>query len=338
MLFWLVLWPLSPEAHAQTQAPVQVRWRLPTACPRPARLESDLAAMLGARLESARPLLADVDVQTSAPQQYDLTLRVEGASGRAERSLALHSCAEVERAVVLLVTTALQMDALGTSDVGASEVATASSMEAREPRDVQPPPEVEPPPETLPPRAAVRAPEEVAPLTPRRPPSFWLRLGAAVDVAALPGVTVGPFAGVGLHLRPFRIWLDGRYFLPRERTDPGSSQPAEIGLFTGAVGGAYALTMGAVTFGPAAEIELGVLRARVLGEFADGSVRTAWAALMGGAHAEVAVRSGVALALDAFLGLPLRRPGFVVADQAAFYRTSTLTARFALGVRVHLGP
>lgn len=301
---------------------------MPSACPRPVRLESEIAAMLGAPLASARALRADVAVAQQA-ELYRLTLRVEDAEGRAERDVALRSCAEVERAVVLLVTTALQMDAVAPTPPDVTEPPF-------EPVEVPVAP-VEP---VLTATPIVREQPPRAPswLLPREPPSWWLRLGAGLDVASLPSATAGLFVGVGMHLRPWRVWIDGRYLLPREHVDPASAQPAEIGLFAAALGGSLALALRRLSLGPALELELGAQRARVLGEHADGSTHTAWVAVLCGGHADLALRSGVALALDVLLGIPLRRPSFAVDDQPFFYRTGALTGRIVLGVQVHLGP
>jgi hypothetical protein len=320
---------------------------LPAACPRPPGLEADVARLAGAQLERARTLLADVSVHARAPRRFDLALRVDGAAGRAERDVELGSCAEVERAVVLLIGTALQMEALGAQELDVAPAPEAARFDAASSHAEASGPARERSDESMQaPRASSGAGEQdtqirvqsPAPPAPRARPTWWLRLGATLDAKALPRVAAGPFAGVGMHLRRLRFWLEGRYFLPREKTDAASGHPVELGLLTGALGGALPFARGALTFGPSLEGELGVLRGRVLGASGDGSARTPWIALLAGGHAEWAMRSGVALALDALVGMPLVRPRFVVDEQPTFYRTSPLTARVAVGVRVHVWP
>ncbi|MDB4985391.1 MAG: hypothetical protein JWN04_569, partial [Myxococcaceae bacterium] len=310
---------VSVTAHAQLPEQVAIEWKDDASCPRPLRLslESEIARLLGPSSQNVEPSefeahIERLDDHATAP--YRLTLQVSSETHRAERQMELSSCAEAQDAAALLIATAIDPEAVL--------------------------------------RASAPVPKPPEPSSQREPPvqphAWSLVARGLFDLFALPHPSGGPAVGVLLQRARFRAWGEARYlFARRVSSPPGDSSKtsrsplhADVDLFSAVAGGAYVWPFGAWVVGPAAELELGALRSRGLGDGdgAPGLHRAApWVAADIGAVAGYGVHRRVGLELSAFAGLPLSYPRLAVREEAAFYTTAPVTMRVAVGVRVSLG-
>lgn len=173
----------------------------------------------------------------------------------------------------------------------------------------------------------------------RRP--WSLRLTALGDLQSLPGLTAGPALGFGFGPRSVRAWVDARYLAAA--TANRDALPVAIELLAGAVGSAYVWSRGAFAFGPAAEAEIGGLRARSLGARAAGRAAWGpWASLWVGALVDYEIRGRAALAVAALVGAPLIRPEFYVDElgdgaPSRVHKTAAFSARAHLSMTILLG-
>jgi hypothetical protein len=299
-------------ASAQLPEHVEISWDDDGSCPRPLRLslESEIARILGPGARTIPPARFEVRVvrrSDGGAQPYQLTLSVQRAAFRGQRELAFASCSDSQDAAALLIATAIDPTAV-----------------------MRTPPRESPPPR-----------EPAAPPRPVVAPHPWSLLARGLfDVSSLPAVSAGLEAGV-LHARArYRLWSEARYLFAQKTERTGSGVAADVDLFAAAAGGAYVWPFGALVVGPAAELELGVLRgqgAAVRDGLTPQNQVGPWGALHAGGIAGIAVHRRVGLELSLFGGLPLWRPQLAVRGDGAFYTTRAATMRVAVGVRVSLG-
>lgn len=157
-------------SEAQVPEQVSISWDGPPSCPRPPTLEADVARRLGADA----PAVEEADIEVRVREQdggYELSMRVAREGPNASREVQLADCAEVRRAAVLLITTALSPE---------REESAANSPQAAAEPDL--------------PAAA-----------------WSLRAGALGDLRALPKPTLGPLLGIGYGPRSLRLWAEARY-------------------------------------------------------------------------------------------------------------------------------
>lgn len=170
----------------------------------------------------------------------------------------------------------------------------------------------------------------------RRAGGFALRLGAALDIGSLPGISAGPELGIVWRAGGLRLGIEGRYLLAREARDDDSQLRTDVDLLAGSVGTAYLFQLGPVALGPGLAIELGRLGAHARGEQARDQ-GTLWASALVGGRAELPLSEAFGLAFAAQLSVPLSRPSFSLEGEAPFYETSRVGLRLGLGLNVQLG-
>ena len=323
---------LARRAHAQLPEQVVIEWSDDASCPRPLRisLESEIARLLGPRASTnPEPLAFEVHIERTSEnlaRPYLLSLSVRRAGQRAERQVELTSCAEAQDAAALLIATAIDPDAAlrapPTAPPAAPPAAVADRPEPAKPANPEP--------------------ESHAPAV--KPQRWSLLARALFDLSSLPHPTGGGSAGALYARERVRVWAEARYLFARRISAnvPGSSLGADVDLFGAAVGGSYVWPFGQLVLGPAAELELGALRARGARGSAAGSAKTLsgvgpWGAAELGAIAGYGVDRRVGLELALYMGLPLRRPRLALRDEPAFYTTYPVTMRVAVGLRVSLG-
>lgn len=303
----LALWVLAAPARADLPPEVTIRWT--GACPRPFALEADVSQLLGGKRPQLAATAFDVDVDAERAG-YELTLEVESGRSTAERTVRVASCQEAQEAAVLLIATAIDPDAV-------------LRVRPAPPPPVPPPP---PPPKPSVPREKV-------------PPYRWsLLLQGLFDLQSLPGPTLGPALGGLWQTGPWRALLDLRYLPGRTAGARDAAVEARVDLFAAALGGAYVWAWGPLGLGPAAQLELGALRARdVRGQVRGQNAAGPWLSAEVGGTAALARTARVGLELSLFVGLPLLRPELSAGGVGRFYATAPVTMRLALGVRVSLG-
>jgi len=300
-----ILLCLALFAPASTRAQLPPRISLdvsaPASCPHTPLLEADVARLVGSEVGEVEPTEVMLSLTHEGGEAHALGLTIVTRDERYERHMRLPTCAEAREAAALLIASALRPDLL------------LSLPEAPAPVREEPP-------------------------TERRAPRLgvWLGLGGLLDARSLPGPSGGPSLGVGLSRRALRTSLDARTLLARRSDDPTSRFTALIDLFAGALGVAWLMQLGALRVGPAAALELGVLRARGSGERAPRDGTTFWSAAFVGAEAELPLHERLSLTLGLAVGAPLARPSFRLLDEPPFYVTSAVTGRLTLGVRLHL--
>jgi hypothetical protein len=296
---------LAGSVRADLPPEVSIRWS--GACPRPFGLEAEVSQLLGGK----RPQLAATafEVEVDAEREgYELTLEVESAGTKAERTVRLPSCREAQDAAVLLIATAIDPDAV---------------------LRVQTPPPPPPPPT---PPAPVLPKQKV----PAHRWSLWLR--GLFDLQSLPGPTLGPTVGGLYQDAHWRAWADLRYLPARTARAGEADARARVDLFAAALGGSYAWAWGPFVFGPALEVEAGVLRARdVRGLTSSENASSPWGSVQLGGLAGWGATRRLGLELGLFAGVPMRRPALSAGGLPRFYETEPVTMRLALAVRVSLG-
>jgi hypothetical protein len=168
--------------------------------------------------------------------------------------------------------------------------------------------------------------------------AWWLRGGALLDLRSLPQASGGPMLGVAIApLERVQTWLDLRYLVARQ-TEPGAeSLRAQIDLFGAAGGASYVWMRGSLSFGPALEAELGVLRGKVSGKRAADSRVAPWLSAWGGGRLGYAL-DRVTVDFSLLAGTPLVRSSFVWGADADPYQTRALGVRVFLGLSMALGP
>jgi hypothetical protein len=97
----------SQVALAQLPAPLSIDWDGPASCPKSEHFEAALAQRLRPEPGALEPLQIRVRVEALAGNRYQLTLTTHGTRDTAHRSVDLDDCADVQRAAVLLIATAL---------------------------------------------------------------------------------------------------------------------------------------------------------------------------------------------------------------------------------------
>jgi hypothetical protein len=280
--------------------------------------------MLGSPPANIAASALDVNVARVSERAYALTLTVDNATGRAERRVQLGSCSEVQEAAALLIATAIDPAA----------VLRVQQREASAPAPVEP---VAQP---------ARSDQSDAALPTRGQRSHHLRwslsLGAVGDWRSLPGPGGGPQFGLALSLERLRISLAARYLFARSEADPRTDIVSELDLYAGALGVSYLWSFGAVSLGPSAEAELGVLRASSrAGERNGDSNRIfgEWVNALLGTGLAVRASPSVQFELGLFGGIPIRRwkLGVKGSTTRTFYRTRPIHGRATLSIRVSFG-
>lgn len=310
---------LSFPASAELPPQITVEWAGSPLCPRSAGLDAEIVRLLGERRSEGEPtrFVARVDeLADRSVNYYRLSLSVSSESRRAERSVELATCTDVQDAAALLIASAIDPDAI-------------TRAKPKPPPPPPPPPEPEPEPE---------------PTTPLVPARWSLRAQAQLDVFSLPGLTAGPSGGALFQRGPYRTWLDVSYLSPRSAFDDDEVLRTRVDLFAGAVGGAYVWRFADFVLGPALGAELGLLRTRGTARNAEMPVvkpenaSTRWGSFLFGAVAAYAVDRRVGLEAGLFASVPVWHPALQIdGDDEPFYTTAPIAMRLALGLRVSLG-
>lgn len=209
--------PKVPVLGVESSAPLDLQWRSaePT-CQGGEPVERAVARMLGARLPDGA-MRARAEVREEGGR-WQVRLETQTASHRGERKLEGRSCAEVRRAIALLLAMALEAEA--------REVAETPEPAATPPGSV----------ENLDAPAATPVDPDAAaedPVAPPGPPaarrSRWV-VGAHLDVSTglLPDPALGFGAALGASVEPLTILLGGTHWPEVSRAVPNS--PATLRL------------------------------------------------------------------------------------------------------------
>ncbi len=317
----VLLWLAPCLSHAQGTSTLE--WSDSTGrCPAPAEPEREIARLLGDNAPTqAASFRAEVSEHAAG---FNLALGERDGARSGTRNVQLATCQEVQEAAILLVAMALQGD--------------AALLESAPPAEEPAEPEAKEEPSAT----------EVGSSDPSARGARWatlrdslrLEAGAVLAAKALPHVSGGPAFGVSVRaLEVLRLGLSMRYLakasVAKSELLPGAE--ASAALWTSVFEAQLTFAQGALTWGPAAELELGALRAHAKGT-TESRGKAAWASLGAGMAAAVAVHRRVEITSRALLSLPFTRPQLALDASAPFYTTPPVGFRLLIGVRCTFGP
>ena len=272
-----------------------------------------------------------------------LQLTVEGAQGRAERSLATTDCGALADATALLTLLALDPEAAAAQQAAS---APAPQVTVAAPAQVTPAPAIPTaerkatkPTPALPPASAPNG--GGAPRTTLGPPPpvsrpLAIAVAAGVESGALPALTPLLAASVSAPAGSLRLGVAAQVLWP-SRGRAGSLSGARVELF-GVLGQLRACTpvlRRDLEVGPCAAVELGALRGKSSGVSDPGSDQGFWLAAGGGLSASAALGAGLRAELTGDVQLPLLRPAFLVhtaTGAAQLHEVEPVSFRLALGI------
>jgi hypothetical protein len=314
---WLAGLRIAAPAAAQSEpVPLDLSWSAPAGCPTQAAIRADTLGMVKlARGQKPVPVRARVEVAAHAGGAWQALIHTHHDAAAGERSLTASDCAELGRAVALVLALALSAEPIESS-----------------PAPDAPEPTPDPP-------LAVRSEARAAlPATTQASSARW---GLGLDLTA--GTGALPKLGTGLTLRLVLAWwrvsahLRASAFLPRSVAVSGSESgratfyAAQLGLagcydadglwrlgFFGCVGGDFAWARG--------ETE------RVL---SPGGASGHWPRLFLEGGLRLALVDGLAVRLALEVGRALARPRFAVEARGVVYEPSANSARAILGADLY---
>jgi hypothetical protein len=298
-----------------------IEWDAPTPpCPTLSAVEDSVRAMAG-RLPEADEVRARALVVQSG-EGWSLRLTTEVGGEAQERVLEAESCDALAKATAILIAVAVD------------PIATAHEVRSTE-EIVTPPPEPPPRVESAEPIDPIAVAPRVSGPPPRRrvPVRMHLGIGGGVIVGAVPGVTGGPVATLGLTRGKLRAELRGAWWAPRV----GRSGPASARVQVGTVAAVVCGEPGndAVTFPLCGGVEAGALRGRGVQVPNAHVEHFAWIAALLAAGVRAWVRPRVGLRADLEVAVPLGIYRVFVGSQLV-HETAAVGARGLAGVEFRL--
>ncbi len=335
--------PLHLTASLLLAGELDLTWREPSGCPDAAAVAREVEAVLGRPLAPVRerPIVALGAIERRSGGAFVLTLEVRRDDAVDRRTFEAARCdALAEAAAVVLAVAIDPSRAVGSPALVTTPPAVSAPVEPAPSAPSSPPaPAVAPAP-------LLDDPPEPAPVPKARPDSEprlsgLLRLGPALAVGLVPGVTGGATGGLSLVTPRLRLDLDGAWFAAREG-DPGvpdADLRIRIGAATGGLRVCARPRLGPVEFPTCLGGQVGALLARGVGADIDAPIRTAspWAAASIGAGVRAPLLGGrLALLLRADALLVLARPRFGLAGLGAVYTAPSVAFQPALALEVRL--
>jgi hypothetical protein len=265
--------------------------------------------LLGPRRTELPPISFDAQIEELGTEGFELALNVQHTESSAQRRVRLTTCVEIQEAAALLIATAIDPDAAL--------------------RAVPKPP-------------AEATDEPPAPSAPPRPLARWsLLLGGVGDLQSLPGLTAGPMLGGLLSWTHLRASVQARYLAPRTaKSDDAPDVVSRLDLFAASLGASVVWPLGPLVLGPAAQAEVGFLRARTRGP-ADTTEAKPWGSALLGAAVGYGASARLGLELAVYAGIPLFRPRVLARseqDPIEIHQGERFLVRAELALRVSLGP
>lgn len=254
----------APEPDEPYPAELDLEWTAPAGCPSEDEVRGRIEALLTGppRGEGVMKVAGSV---REDPDGFRLVLATDFDGRTEERELTAEACAELGEATAILLAFALEPElAASVSELEPATIPeptpvkpTIPTSEHREPSP--PSDEVETTPTSTPPTS----PPTSLPITILRP-SFFFRVGGAVELGALPRVSGGPRAALGVGWTRVRIDLHGAYLAPRLEPASGPGAAYQAGM-VGLRGCALPAIGEVVTLPVCAGLEAGAVRAATRG-------------------------------------------------------------------------
>ena len=312
LAFSLVL-VLSSLGAAEPPAPISLDYRAPEGCPSRDQVMAEVTRL--ARLDpgSTRRVEATIEVRSTTPDAFTLTLasRFEGSPG--ERKLEGQSCRSVVNAATLILALMLNPDAVREPEPSAQPAETAPS----------------PPEASAVPAASPTTPSDGEPW----PVSGAFGALVGVRSGALPDPALELALSVVFGVGPIRALVDSSY-LPSQYAP---TTPPEAGggrLWVLSLGGSlgYHVLLGDVRVGPDAGLEVTRLQGRgaKLSEPRTGTVY--WTSVRVGLTGGFALSTAWSLEARVQALVPLARPSVFVEQLGAVHRPDPWEGRAGLGI------
>jgi hypothetical protein len=311
----LASWPATALADKPARLPLE--WSAEGNCPDRAAAESSILDMLGQRVPSeASADLVRVEIMSLPNGRWSATITTRGESGSGQRRLEGSTCERVAEAAILIV--AMTLDAEKVVQEVKTKRAAAKNATITE---AQPVP------------VASTAEAQPAPID---RPRALLGVQVPADVGSLPGPTIG--LGVVFGMEAWRVHVEGQgtFWAPRVAlTGPTAGSGGEIGLFTAGVQGcvdAVVASAGEIRLGPCLGAEAGVTTGTSVGINPAVQRRGTWVAGLGGLSLRRTAASGLSYGVLAELGVPVRRPAFVIDHFGPVFQASPAVLRMSLNL------
>jgi hypothetical protein len=294
----------SARARADESGSLGLEWNADEECPDRAAAEAAVLEILGERAPSdANSNLVRVDITRLPNERWEVRIVTHGEAGNGQRRFEGSSCERVAEAAILIV--AMTLDAVGVAHQVKADRAAAKRVTAAP----------SPTAEGLRPSLGARVP---------------------FDSGSLPSPTLGLGAVFGVEGGRARLEGEAVLWVPQQAlTGPTPGSGVEIGLYTGGARGcldAVRAYEGQLRVGACLGGELGVTTGSTVR--LDPAVRQSglWAAGLGGLTLRHVNSSGLAYGASADLGVPIRRPSFVINNFGPLFQASPAVFRASLSV------
>ncbi len=328
---------LAPSGASAT---MDTRWHTPPACVVATDLPSRVSSLMGAQPHAPVAISLGADRHGDA---WTISLRMDDATRRIERTLEGRDCATLNEAVALVV--AVQLDAMAVaSAIPASDEPVAPSPEP--PRSVPEPAGPAPAAPTPSPRPTATSPPSVPARTdvpaaagrpPRSKPRATIGVGGAIEVGVLPRAAGALELSGGAAWPRARLELSGlASFGPPAVIESATSVGARFALLTGAVRGCGVLRRGRAELPLCGAFEVGTLRGRSTGITRPRAVNAPWVAITPGVRPQWSPVPRLALGGMFDLAVPLIRNQYTLDLPSGRPISVHLVDRIALRVGLRL--
>jgi hypothetical protein len=308
----LASWPTPALADRPARLPLE--WSAEGDCPDRAAAEASILDILGQRVPGeASSDLVRVEITSLPSGRWQATITTRGESGSGQRRLEGSSCERVAEAAILIAAMTLDAEKV-VQEVKTKRAAAKSATDAQ--------------------AAGKGAVEGQA--APADRPRALLGVQVPADVGSLPGPTIGLGVVFGMEAGRVRVAGEATLWAPRVAlTGPTAGSGGEIGLYTAGVTGcldAVVASAGEIRLGPCLGAEAGVTTGTSVGINPAVQRRGTWVAGLGGLSLRRTASAGLSYGLLAELGVPTRRPAFVIDNFGTVFQASPVVVRLSLGL------
>jgi hypothetical protein len=309
-----------PRARAQERLPLELQWQAPPECPDADAVRTDLQR--SARVQPGfelTPLRAHATVEQRGAI-YATTLYTEHAGETGERALQAADCAELTRAVTLVLALAFG------AGVEVKEPPAAATRNEATPAPTAP---AVPAPT---PKADQSQPSTTAPITDRSTTDErawrWSALaGGGAQLGLLPAAAFTASAGAEVAFASLSIGLRAIAW-PAVNDAVTPQIDARFDGLGGALQGCGRLPLSSLVLAACAEARAAALRGRSSGATHDASAVAPWYAIAAAAAITWPRTGALSLRLQAALAASLNRPRFVITNLQQAHRVPELAPDF----------
>jgi len=310
---------------------LHLTWTAPAECPTQARLEAQVADLLGGPTEAASHVRASARAWRGEDAIWHVEIHTQTGPATGERRVDGESCQAIADATALILAVAVDPEAVAAR--AAPE--TVRETPRWDPTDVPSPVVVMPGPvvEAAPPLPAIPAPTS---------PDVPLPLhGAIMAIAGLDAGTLPRTAtwfGAGVTGSRGSLRLEARAILFSEQTTylrTPSSAGGDFDLTAAGLTLCQAVRMRSPTLDLCGGLEAGLFRARGFGVTDPSKADPLWLSITPGVVGTWPLGSALSLRLEASGGIPLKRPGFDLDPYGQVHRASPVIGRLSFGPQLH---